>query len=80
MYLALRICTLALLSGAMLCAAGCASYETTLVNDRGQTQICKGGGWVGPVTQLVSHERYKDCVSQAKKSGFKESKAGGSKP
>ena len=69
-----RFSAVTLLTAAMACAAGCVHYQTTLVNDQGQTHVCKGGGWIGPVSQLAARKRYKECVDQAKASGFKESK------
>jgi hypothetical protein len=68
----IRIGTVASSIASVLALASCASYQTTLTNDQGQTVPCEAHGWMGPVAAVAKHERYEDCIDKAKARGFKE--------
>jgi hypothetical protein len=58
--------------------ASCATYKTTLTNDKGQSETCEASGWMGPLAGSVKYLSYKDCIDKAKARGFKENQAGAS--
>lgn len=52
--------------------SGCASYKTTLVNDKGEKVICEASGKSGPVSGLHLRLGFEACINAAKEQGFKE--------
>lgn len=59
-------------SAVVMALSGCYTDKMVLTNDQGQTQTCEFTGHVGIVSPIVTHEKYKKCVGQAKASGYKE--------
>lgn len=69
----MRYQTVILLSAVVMALSGCYTDKMVLTNDQGQTQTCEFTGHVGIVSPIVTHEKYKKCVDQAKASGYKDS-------
>jgi hypothetical protein len=61
---------LALALIAAFAVAGCATYEETLTNSRGQTVTCKASGKNGIITGQYLRESFDNCVNQAKAAGL----------
>lgn len=50
--------------------SGCVSYNTDLVNEKGQATKCAGWGfgWATPIEMAMHH----DCMVKAQKAGYHE--------
>jgi hypothetical protein len=66
---------LALALIAVFVVAGCATYEETLTNARGQTVTCKASGKNGIFTGQYLRESFDNCINQAKAAGYTETPA-----
>jgi hypothetical protein len=72
--MAIEICSAirAVIGLTVLTVAGCATYETTLTNDQGQTVTCKASGKSGIVTGYYLRQGFEDCIDRAKAAGYTE--------
>ena len=51
---------------------GCATYRTTLTNEKGQSIACEASGKSGIITGFYLQRAFEDCIAAAKAQGFRE--------
>jgi hypothetical protein len=51
---------------------GCATYETTLTDAKGQTMTCKASGKNGLVSGYFLRKGFEDCVDKARAAGYSD--------
>lgn len=50
----------------------CATYKSTLMNDKGQSITCEASGKSGIITGYYLREGFEACMESAKAHGFRE--------
>jgi len=64
----------------LIALVGCATYKTTLTNEKGETVTCEASGKSGIITGFYLRQGFEDCIKAAKAQGFKEAPPPSSKP
>lgn len=62
--------TVILLISILLFLSGCASHQTVLKNDKGNTATCKAEGF-GIISSMMAKDNFDRCVQDANAKGYK---------
>lgn len=67
-----RTLLLLTIAASALAISGCATYQTTLTNAKGEQITCKASGKSGIITGLYLRQGFQKCVSDAEAAGYKQ--------
>ena len=68
----MRLSCVVLFIAALSLIGGCATYKTTLTNEKGESVTCEASGKSGIITGYYLRRGFEDCIAAAKERGFTE--------